>query len=327
MAKHRLVKILLLFLSIQLHAETFRTVVEGELVVSLDMAGISVVPMGINSSAIISLNADHRFFRGIELEITAPQTWLSYTNSLVIVMYNRLNGSLEAGIADLDGTRIAFELLPGKLQSIYQIPLLPAHGLRTTPYATVSTGITPPASFPILFRLMPVIKGMSEELENMIFHITARPILSDEGAVRLFTRYPAQLRGRPFTLLIDDVVIEDQNAELLLKEGEHHLVVLSEDYRNESRRFLVERAKILDLTIELHDPTPLIFFEGPQNAAIFLNDVPVTMEREPIPVEPGRHEAKFRIGDYTIIKTMNIQRGKTYRVALEIDLTVQEIEQ
>jgi hypothetical protein len=109
-----------------------------------------------------------------------------------------------------------------------------------------------------------------------------------------------------------------------LKEGEHHLVVLSEDYRNESRRFVVERAKILDLIIELQDPTPLIIFEGPRNAQIFLDNVPVPRDREAVAVEPGIHEAKFLLDDYTVIKTLNVLRGKTYRVALAVDLTIQE---
>jgi hypothetical protein len=109
-----------------------------------------------------------------------------------------------------------------------------------------------------------------------------------------------------------------------LREGEHHLVVLSEDYRNESRRFVIERARVLDLILDLQDPTPIILFEGPQNAEIFLNNNPVPGNREPVTVEPGTHEVRFKIGDYTVIRTLNIQRGKTYRVALEVDLTIQE---
>jgi hypothetical protein len=173
---------------------------------------------------------------------------------------------------------------------------------------------------------MPVVKGMSEELETMAFHLTVKPIVGDEGAIKLSPRFPEQLRGRPFTVLIDDVPVENLSEERLLKEGEHHLVVLSSDYRNESRRFVVERAKVLDLIIELKDPTPLIIFEAPENARIFLDNAPVLREREPIPVEPGVHEAKFQIGDYTLIKSLTIERGKTYRVAMAVDINVLESE-
>ena len=243
-----------------------------------------------------------------------------------MAIYADLDRRPAAGTADLEGRRIAFEPLPNKLQMVYQIPVRTAHGLRTTPYVSVPAQLTPPSSFPILFRLMPVIKGLTGELETIVFQLTVKPVLSDEGAVKLSTRFPDQLRGRPFTVLIDDVPVENLAEERLLKEGEHHLVVLSSDYRNESRRFVVERAKTLELIIELKDPTPLIIFEAPENARIFLDNAPVLRDRESVPVEPGVHEAKFQIGDYTVIKTLTIERGKTYRVAMAVDINVLESE-
>jgi hypothetical protein len=160
----------------------------------------------------------------------------------------------------------------------------------------------------------------------MKFSLVVRPILSNEGAVRLVPRYPPQLRNRPFTVKVNDVVITNLSEQLILREGEHHLVILSEDYRNESRRFIVERARVVDLIIELQDPTPLIIFEAPQNALIFLNNNPVAHSREAMPIEPGHHEIRFQIGDYTVIRTVNVQRGKTYRVALDVDLTIHEMD-
>jgi len=320
----RILAVFLLFPIFCIHPESLRVVVESSVEVTPDRPAGSSASLGIDGSVLISLAGETRFLRGIEIEITAPQVWLSYRGSLVMAAYNSLSVKTASGIVDLEGNRIAFEPLPSRLQIVYQIPLRQSHGLRTTPYITVPTGITAEETFPILFRLMPVVKGMTNEFETMFFNLTVRPILSEEGAVRLLPRYPPQLRSRPFTVLIDDVLIENISENYFLREGEHHLVILSEDYRNESRRFVVERAKTLDLIIELQDPAPLIIFEGPQNALIFLDGVPILQTHEPIAVEPGLREAKFQIGDYTVIKTLNVQRGKTYRVALEVDLTIHE---
>jgi hypothetical protein len=324
MKSMRVFTICLFFLSFRLQAESFRTLVAGNTEVSLDNPGGASLSLGINSSVLISLGTETRFFRGVEMELAAPQAWLDYRGSLAMGIYAELERRPSAGIADLEGSRIAFEPLPSKLQIIYQLPIRAQHGLKSSPYVTVPAGVTLPAVFPVLFRLTPVVKGLSEELETMVFQFKVKPILSDEGAVKLSARYPEQLRGKPFTVLIDDVLIENLAEERLLKEGEHHLVVLSGDYRNESRRFVIERGKTLDLTINLRDPTPLIIFEGPENARIFLDNVPVT--REPVPVEPGSHEAKFQVGDYTVIKSLTIERGKTYRVALAVDINVLENE-
>jgi len=317
--------VFMLFSYLNLQAESFRTVVEGVLEVSPGSSD-NPIPIGINSSVIINLGAETRFLRGIEIEISAPQSWLPYRGSLGMYIYNNINPQTAEGIADIDGKRIAFEPLPSRLRIIYQIPIRQQHGLRTTTSATVPTGVIQPSSFPIIFKLMQVSKGLPDDFENLSFNFTVRPILSDEGAVRLIPRYPAQLRNRPFTVLIDDSVVQNISEQILLREGEHHLVILSEDYRNESRRFVVERAKVVDLTIELQDPTPIIIFEAPQNTQIYLDNNQIPRNRESITVDPGQHEVKFQVGDYTITRNLNIQRGKTYRVSMAVDLAIQEEE-
>jgi hypothetical protein len=307
-------------------AESFRALLEGTLELSADNPEGSSLNLPYNGSALISLKSGARFFRGIELELSAPQVWLAQRGSLAMLIYAELDRLPSPGTNDLEGRRIAFDSLPNKIKIIYQIPIRRSHGLRTTPYAAVPADITLPASFPLLFKLMPIIKGLSEEIESMQFMLTARPILADEGAIRLHFRYPEQLRDRSFILLIDDMVVNNVTEEQILREGEHHLVILSEDYRNENRRFMVEKAKRLDIVINLQDPTPLIIFEAPGNARIFLNNQPVVRENGPIPVEPGVHEAKFQVGDYTLTRNITIQRGKTYRIALSVGIDIEENE-
>jgi len=305
-------------------AESFRTLVAGSLELSASNPEGSTVSLGSNGSVLVNLGKDTRFLRGIELELTAPQGWLAYRGSMAMLVYADLDHQPAKGINDIEGRRVVFDPLQSKVKNIYQLPIRSPHGLRTSPYAVVIQGSVLPPSFPILFRLMAIIKGMNEELENMNFTLTAKPIFTDEGAVKISYRYPQQLRGKQFTVLIDDVVIENPTEERLLKEGEHHLAVLSEDYRNESRRFMVERAKTIDLVIELQDPTPLIVFESPGNTRIFLNNNQIPHDSGPIPVEPGVHEARFHIGDYTLTKTINVQRGKTYKIAVSVGIDIDE---
>jgi hypothetical protein len=171
---------------------------------------------------------------------------------------------------------------------------------------------------------MPVVKGFSDELEAMRFKITVKPILSNKGALKISIRYPKKLQNRPFSLLIDDQVVDNPQAERIMDEGDHHLVILSDDYRDESRIFKIERARVLELPVVLQDPTPLVIFEGPESARIFFDNKPVERPQRPLPVEPGSHEARFQLSDYSIVKQMNIQKGKTYHVALTIGINISE---
>ena len=314
----------LFLFAVPAEAESFRALVTGETTVTAENPEGASLRLAYNHSAVIRLGRDMRFFRGIELELSAPQDWLLYQGSLALLVYAELNRQPSGGVNDLEGRRIAFEPLQNKIKTVCQIPIRPAHGLRSGPYATVSDGITGPASFPVLFRLMPIIKGLSEDLENMQFLLTVKPILGDEGAVKLSFRYPEQLKDRPFTVLIDDVPVENTGEERLLKEGEHHLVVLSDEYRNESRRFMVEKGKIIELTVDLQDPTPQLIFEAPENAQIYLDNKLIPRGNSPILVEPGVHEARIQVGDYSLTKTISVQRGKTYRITLAVGIDIEE---
>ncbi|GHU66142.1 hypothetical protein FACS189447_06400 [Spirochaetia bacterium] len=308
----------------QLFAEPLRILNAGTIVISLDNLEGSSLPLTYTSTAAIQLSGDLRFFRGIQLELTAPQRWITFYGSLGMLLYNNLSSLPPQGVADIEARQLSLEALPGKVQNTWQIPLKPGHGLRSSPYIMIPTGVVSPSTFPLLFRLMPVIKGISEEVENMSFRLSVKPLLTDEGAVKLIIHYPEQLPKRPVSILIDDRVAENEDEELLLKEGEHSLVIVSEDYRSLSRRFVVERAKILDVQVELQDPTPLILFEYPENARIYLDNVLVSNPQLPRPVEPGLHEVRFQVSDYSIIRPVTVQKGKTYKIAMSVDVNITE---
>jgi hypothetical protein len=304
-----------------LGAEPLRTMNAGSILVSLDRSGGDSLNLSYTGSAVISLDREIRFFRGVELELIVPQAYMAYRGSLATALYTDLDKTPGPGFAEIEARQISLEPIPNKIQIVYQIPIRPGHGLRDSPYATL-IGIAPPEAFPLLFRILPVIKGISKEVETMTFRLNVKPILSDEGAVRIIPRYPEHLAPRPFTTLIDDEVVERPQDTRLLKEGEHHMVIVSNDYRNESRRFVIERGKILELTIALQDTVPLMYFEAPDNALIFFDGEAVDGSRQPLAADPGVHEVRFQMGDYIVIKSLTIHRGKTYRVALAVDVDV-----
>jgi hypothetical protein len=322
--KLRICLLFLLLMCMGLGAESVRVIIAGEAEISPDRPEGTTVWLSYLDSALIRLNGEFRFYRGIQLDLTAPQGFLAYRGSLASAFYSNLNTNPRLGPADLEVQELSTDTLPNRILNTWIIPLHPAHGLRSSPYVTIPTGVVEPGSFPLIFRLLPVIKGISTELETMVFQLHIRPILSDEGAVRLGFIYPEIMPGRPITVLIDDEVIVNPLEALFLREGGHSLVVLSDDYRNQSRRFWVERARILDLTVELQDSTPLLIFEYPEGVRIFVDNREIFDIRSPCPVEPGPHEIRFQMSNYSIIRPITAQKGKTYRVALSMDVKISE---
>lgn len=305
-------------------AETFRTIVGGRLSVSADRTDSAVLPLTYIDSALIDLAGDKRFLKGVELELRIPQPFMKYRGSIALAFYAPLKPIPAEGVADISADRLGFELIPNKLQAVYHIPVRRNHGLKASPYVSMPTSIIPVTSFPLLVRLMPVIKGLPEELESISFQLSAKAIPADEGALRVSFKYPEKLKDKPFTLLIDDVVVEERTRELILPAGEHSVVVVSDHYRNENRRVIIERAKTTDLQLELQDPTPLLILEAPENAVVFFDGKQVTDTREPFAADPGEHEIRFTIGDYSVVRPVTVRKGRTYRVSLSIDVDISE---
>ncbi|MCL2601591.1 MAG: hypothetical protein FWD91_02125 [Treponema sp.] len=319
--------VFLLLFSFSAHGENVRALVAGINRVSLNEPDGITVPLSHVSSSLITIDGDTRFFRGIQLELAAPAAFLSHEGSLAVEIYGDLDNVAGTGIADINGRQLAYTILPARIRTIYQIPLRDDHGLRTSPYATVLIDdVISADSFPLLFRIMPIGKGTSRELESMKFDLTVKPLLTNEGALRIDFRYPENLPNRAVTVFINGKLMENPTSEQLLTEGEHHLVILSEDYRNQSSTFVVERARVLELTVMLQDTTPLLVFDHPESVQVFLNDELVPNSHTPHPVEPGVHEVRFHIGDHTIMRSVTIQKGQTYRVSLSLDMLITESE-
>jgi len=313
-----------LFILTPLQGETFRTTLKGSVEVSpLKPEGKTITLTYIDAMT-VNLSSDSKFLRGIELEFKVPQIYLKYRSSVGMALYTGIKEIPKPGVVDFQIERLGFEIIPAKLQAVYQIPLRSGHGLKTSPYVTVPTGIIRPQSFPLVIRLMPLIKGLSEEVKTMEFGLTIRPIVADEGALKLKVRTPEAMKDKPFTVLIDDEVIPDFSNERILKTGEHHLSIVSEDFRSESRTFIIERAKTLDLAVELRDTIPVLQFEAPENAKVYFDDVLLSNTRQPVSTEPGEHTVRFQVGDYSVVKQLTIEKGKTYKIALTVDVSVHE---
>jgi len=305
-------------------AESFRTIVAGRFDISSSHQESKTLQLGYIDSAVIVLDADRRFLRGLEFELKVPQAYQKYRGSVAIAIYTATSSLPASGVADVEADRVGFELLPNKLQVVYQVPLRKDHGLKASPYVSIPTGVLSALSFPLVFRLMPVMKGLPEELEGMKFQLSAKPIVTDKGALRLVLRYPDKLKDRPFTLLIDDDVVDDPGREQILTEGEHRVSLISENYRNENRLFVIERGKVQEIIIDLKDPTPVVSIEAPENAAVYFDDTLIQDPMQAFTTEPGEHVIRFVVGDYSIMKSLAIRKGRTYRVSISIDVDIAE---
>lgn len=314
--------ILSLLLVTPLGAEQFRTQLAGAL--DLRTSREAVHEMGFNDSLLLRVPSDMRFVRGIELELVCPQAAVRASGSLAVVFYRAGNLSRPEGIVDVNANQLFIDQLPGRLRSLYQIPLREKHGFKTSPYARIPFAYAGSGDY--LFRLMPISKGFEEGIESWRFTVKARVIHADEGAVSLAVTYPPGLEGEAWTVTVNDEEVAPVDGELILSAGEHQLTLRGPAFRTEHRLVNIAPGEVRELAIALRDPAPLVYIQTPENAEVFFDEVAFEGGAEPLVTTPGEHEVRFTIGDYTITRTLLVRLGASYEVNLVVDVDIVEKE-
>ncbi len=306
-------------------AEDLRTLIAGSVVLSSDNPDGSRLTMGYNDAVSVSLSRDSSFIQGMEIELKVPAVVMAVPGGFAYELWRKVDPLPDKNRFGYRGERIITQPLPARAGLVIQVPIRKDHSLKSGPYATLMPVVVEAKDFPFLFKLLPVSKGFSNEVETAQFQVRVRPILTDEGALGIRLRFPeGQADKSPILVTVDDKKV-DPALTLLLKTGVHRLHLASENYREENRSFAIEQGKTLELVIELQDTTPILLIEAPDSAIVSLDGQRLDhVARPQVQVEAGEHSATCRIGDYTITRKFTAYRGKTYRMVLAIDLQVQE---
>jgi len=321
--------LILYSLASALSAEELRTIIAGFAPLSSESPEGVKLSIGYNDAVAVTIPKDSPFIQGFEIEIKSPQAALALPGALAWEIWRRVDPDPEKTRYGYSGDRILTQPLPARVGFIVQIPVRRDHSLKSGPYATLVPAIVEPKDFPFLFKLLPVTKGIPPELEDAQFLVRVRPLLTDEGGLKLLLRYPEGAERAPLVLSVDDKRIEGRALEgkdpILLKTGSHFLHIVSESYRDENRSIVIEQGRFLELAIDLRDTTPLVMVEAPDSALVLLDGVKINHEsKSSFAVEPGEHTLSCKIGDYSLSRKFIAFRGKSYRVVLSVELQVQE---
>jgi archaellum component FlaF (FlaF/FlaG flagellin family) len=125
-------------------------------------------------------------------------------------------------------------------------------------------------------------------------------------------------------VFIDEQAVELAAGSILLDSGMHHLSVVSDYYRNETRTITVPKAQTLALEVSLTNIAPLIHITAPEGAEVLLDGEKVDLPQKAFTIVPGDHTIKFTLGGYEAIKNIQVINGKTYSVVIAFDVDIIE---
>jgi hypothetical protein len=303
--------------------------VRGPTVAVLDVSGAADGPVyadfRVEQLVGIRLSGVNQFWRGVELEIRIPEALRQYRNSFALYLYQGVSPKPQEGRRSYEGTRIAFSALPGIRVLYVRIPLRRDHGLREEVDTVLVESVVPDTRFPLLFTVLPVMKGIPRSVSQADLRLTARPVFSDQGGLQLDVTLPPGVEEEDVRVQVDGRSV-DYPAELyVLPTGMHELTVNTEGLQGESLAFGIERGAVTELSVSLEQPSPGVIIEAPELVEVYLDG---ERRRSPvgrlIPLEPGQHTVVVVLGDYRLSRRFTVAPGKNYKISLLLDILVVE---
>ena len=71
---------------------------------------------------------------------------------------------------------------------------------------------------------------------------------------------------------------------------------------------------------------PTVIITAPEGAIVYLDDQLFESLNKEFVLTEGDHKVRCVIGDYEIVRTLSVSKGRTYKVNLTVDLQISEDE-
>ncbi len=304
------------------NAQNLRTAVPFTVTLESSRPEGESVNLHYNEAVGIVLGANAAFIQGVELELRIPKAFQGAESSIIWTIYTGIKPATQADRFDYSGEQLFTQPLPARVSLIIQLPVSERHGLRSGPYATLIPALCTPDKFPLMFKLSSINKGIPPSMETALFKVTVRPILTDEGGIRI--QYPdAGIDRKSVQVFIDDRRIDDWAGIIYLKKGLHVVRIAAEGYREEVISAVIESGKVLSLTAKPLSDSPLLKFQAPSDAQISLDGKPLDMiAADGLEIESGEHTLLCVLGNYSLSRKFTAIRGKTYTIVLSVELEI-----
>ncbi|MBO4629293.1 MAG: PEGA domain-containing protein [Treponema sp.] len=317
-----------------LYAETFRVAQCHIIELTEDTSFSSTKKLGLNDSLAVYIPEERLFLEGIEFKMDIPEDMAIWRDCCGAYIYDGIKPAPKAQQIDYSGSKIFFGVVPGKLSWILQLPLTKTAQFKTNQYTkTIETIPTAQGNF-VFLRLQQIMKGVPDEVMNGKITITVRPILSDKGLLKIkLSKLEASEQKEENTeenisIFIDNnpYLAQDVQKGFVLGTGIHNVNVISENYRTEVRKVRIDQAKITDLEIILKSIEPTVIITAPEGATVYLDDEKFEDLGKEVVIPEGDHKIRCGIGDYEIVRSLSVSKGRSYKVNLTVDLQISEDE-
>lgn len=300
--------------------ETFRVRQLFPITISSERVEEQKIVTGINDSIAVFLPDDMTYIAGVEVVIDIPDEVAQWRDCVALSLYDGIYPVPSDTVKDYTGERIYVNALPNRPTWALRVPLCASYNIKESAYTTKAP-VTPNLEAGFVFlRLQPAMKGIPDETMEAQLKIAVRPLLKKMG--RLGINITPDTDGK-FTLFIDNEEKPYTSAGYLMSTGAHEVSIVSDLYRNEVRTVNIDTAKTTTLNIALKSVEPTMTVIAPDKAVVTLDGEVCAIGSEFV-VKEGEHTISLRVGDWELVRSVTIQRGKSYTADFTVDLKLTE---
>jgi hypothetical protein len=315
---------LLITFSLWLHGEHVRGPVNQEIPIRVQHDFEVNLEVEMGELVVVDIEDDPRFLKGIEVELVLSEAIKRYADSLGVFVYYDIEPSPNQGMEAFTGKRAFFSVLPFVSSSVLRIPTTgsnPSSAGRPTNLMGTSKVIGP-SDFPIILTVQPIMKGVPDSVLARKVFFNVRSDVAKRGVLDLKVLKPADFVQEPVSIRLDDREVQDSEFPMELDSGLHKLSLISDIFKPAMMNLILLPGQTQAIVIELEPNISTLVIESLEGATVYLDGKKVSKSR--VQLSEGNHTIRFKVGEYSISKTFNVEKGKSYNVSLLFDIKLEE---
>ena len=265
----------------------------------------------------LAIEGDPAFIKGFDIELRIPNGLAQYRDSFALYAYQGITPAPSQGVRRYSGEELGFSVLPPARRQYVRYLFSGEKEGAADPDIQYFKAPINIEKLPMLFTVLPVMKGIPNSLYREKITVIAKPVLKNLGVltISMNNEFPVEVK-------IDDTIEKGPWNKIFLTPGLHTVSISSENYETVSKQVGIENGRIADISIELVKKVPKVSFEVPQTAVVFLDGKKILEPGKSIEITEGDHVVVVSIGDYSLTQALSIEAGRTYHIQLLMDIVV-----
>ena len=263
----------------------------------------------------------------ISIEIRSSEKIKQFRDSFSLYSYTNVSPAPSLDNKSYTGNYKDSSLIPDRTRFFIDIILnknisssRPVKGTEILDFSNIKI------SKPFLFTILPVMKGVPDYLFSEKFRIKIKTYWPEQGklSLKVFKTEPdssEKTEIQDYNLIIDGSSFDNKN--IVLNTGIHSLSVKKEGYIEHKENISVKTNETRHLDITLLKNNPVLTVFSPDESVLYI-DGNIQNSKKISTLNPGEHTIVFKLGDYSLSRTIDLDEGKNYIVNLLLDIEIKE---